>query len=190
MEVVTEVVWQQFADRLKQFILRHMRDEEAAQDILQDSFLKIHKGLPSLRRRDRLEAWVFQVTRNTIIDYYRRQKAEVELSEAKETVDNALLGDSTRDELASCLSPMVDQLPERYREAVLLAEYQGLTQAQVGQRLGLSLSGAKSRVQRGRSKLKKMLLDCCHFEFDRLGGVIDYQPRDSTCPVCTTGPQR
>jgi len=70
-----------------------------------------------------------------------------------------------------------------YREALILTEYQGLTQKELGEKLGISFSGAKSRVQRAREKLKTMLLDCCHFEIDRLGRVIDYQPR---CDCCST----
>ena len=77
---------------------------------------------------------------------------------------------------------MVESLPADYREALILTEYEGLTQRALAERLGLSFSGAKSRVQRAREKLKAMLLDCCHFEFDRFGKIIDYQPN---CACCT-----
>ncbi len=76
---------------------------------------------------------------------------------------------------------MVERLPDDYREALLFTEYEGLTQKELAERLGVSYSGAKSRVQRAREKLKTMLLACCHFEFDRLGKVIDYQPRCACC---------
>ena len=75
-------------------------------------------------------------------------------------------------------------LPEPYREALLLTEYEGLTQQQLAERVGISLSGAKSRVQRGREKLKQILLDCCHVELDRRGGIIDYQGQ---CDCCANG---
>jgi RNA polymerase sigma-70 factor, ECF subfamily len=84
--------------------------------------------------------------------------------------------------LIPSVKAMVDSLPDTYREALILTEYEGLTQRELAERLGLSLSGAKSRVQRAREKLKAMLLDCCHFEFDRLGKIIDYQPN---CTCCT-----
>ncbi|HAH00091.1 MAG TPA: RNA polymerase subunit sigma-24, partial [Ktedonobacter sp.] len=67
-------------------------------------------------------------------------------------------------ELIPCIKTMVDSLPNDYREALYLTEYEGLTQRELADRLGLSFSGAKSRVQRAREKLKVMLLDCCHFE--------------------------
>jgi RNA polymerase sigma-70 factor (ECF subfamily) len=80
---------------------------------------------------------------------------------------------------------MVQSLPETYRQAIVLSEFEGLTQKELAARLDLSLSGAKSRVQRGRAQLKKMLLDCCRFEFDRRGTVIECEPRRKTsCPEC------
>jgi RNA polymerase sigma-70 factor (ECF subfamily) len=90
-------------------------------------------------------------------------------------------------ELAPSVAAMVNALPEPYREALYLTEYQGLSQRELAARLGISLSGAKSRVQRAREKLKQLLLDCCHFEFDRLGRIIDYQPR---CTCCSTRPEQ
>jgi len=76
---------------------------------------------------------------------------------------------------------MVKSLPEQDRQALVLTEYQGLTQKEYGERLGLSFSGAKSRVQRAREKLKQMLLECCHFELDRRNHIIDYQPHCRCC---------
>jgi RNA polymerase sigma-70 factor (ECF subfamily) len=80
---------------------------------------------------------------------------------------------------------MVDRLPEPYREAIILTEYEGRTQKELAEYLGISLSGAKSRVQRAREKLKIMLLECCYFEFDRRGKVIDYHSRSEPCLICS-----
>ena len=77
-------------------------------------------------------------------------------------------------ELARCLLPLMNRLPPAYRRAVTLAELEGLTQREVASSLGLSLSGAKSRVQRGRQMLAESLQDCCRVEFDRRGGIADY----------------
>ena len=83
--------------------------------------------------------------------------------------------------LALSLKELIDELPEPYRQALILTEYQGLTQKQLAERMGLSLSGAKSRVQRARDKLRDMLLRCCHFEFDRRGHIVDYYERCCCC---------
>ena len=90
-----------------------------------------------------------------------------------------------QEEVIACLRPMIDDLPENYRQAIVLTEYEGLTQKEISQKLGLSLSGAKSRVQRAREKLKGTLLACCHFDFDRLGNILDYQPKEQTCRYCS-----
>jgi RNA polymerase sigma-70 factor (ECF subfamily) len=83
--------------------------------------------------------------------------------------------------LALSLKEMVDELPESYRQALILTDYQGMSQKQLAESLGMSLSGAKSRVQRARDKLRDMLLSCCHFEFDRRGRIVDYYQRCCGC---------
>ena len=81
---------------------------------------------------------------------------------------------------------MIEGLPDAYREAIVLTEFEGLTQKELADRLGISLSGAKSRVQRARGQLKQMLLGCCQFEFDRRGGIIDCKPRvNNGCRGCS-----
>jgi RNA polymerase sigma-70 factor (ECF subfamily) len=102
----------------------------------------------------------------------------------QETLLEDMPEEDVQAELAPSVAAMVNVLPEPYREALYLTEYQGLSQRDLATRLGLSFSGAKSRVQRAREKLKQLLLDCCHFEFDRLGRVIDYQPRCCTVETC------
>lgn len=179
MFATTEKVWEEFHGSLKQFILRRVSDEHHADDILQDVFLKVHTHIGTLRDTEKLPAWLYQLTRNVIIDYYRAARANSELPEVayepEDRLENVVL------ELVPCIQAMIESLPEVYRQALVLTQYEGLTQAELATRLNLSLPGAKSRVRRAREKLKKMLLDCCHFEFDRLGRVIDYQPRCACC---------
>ncbi|MDA8226295.1 MAG: sigma factor-like helix-turn-helix DNA-binding protein [Desulfitobacterium hafniense] len=79
---------------------------------------------------------------------------------------------------------MVDSLPETYKQAILLTEFQNMTQKELSEKLGISISGAKSRVQRGRKMLKEMLLGCCQLEVDRRGNIIDYQHKNSECEYC------
>jgi DNA-directed RNA polymerase specialized sigma subunit, sigma24 homolog len=82
---------------------------------------------------------------------------------------------------------MIDRLPEKYRKAIVLTDIERLTQKEMAEKLGLSSSGAKSRVQRSRKKLKEMLLECCHFEFDRSGNITEYQLKEQNSPCCTQG---
>jgi RNA polymerase sigma-70 factor (ECF subfamily) len=181
MVMTTERVWEEFHPKLKQFVLRRIPDEQSGEDILQDVFLKIHTRIDTLRNEEKLQSWIYQIARNAIADYYREHRATLELSEAPALLEEPGDDDDIVNELIPSIKAMVDSLPADYREALLLTEYQGLTQRELAEKLGLSLSGAKSRVQRARVKLKTMLLNCCHFEFDRRGKVIDYQPKCGCC---------
>ena len=185
MVLRTEDIWEQFSQRLKLFIARRVGSEHDAEDILQEVFAKIHSNLPNLKDQEKITAWVHQITRNTIINYYRRQgRAGIQTSEMPEDLPEEVPVDDAVEDIASCLKHMIDDLPEKYRQAITLTEYDGLSQREISEQLGMSLSGAKSRVQRSRGKLKDMLLECCHFEFDRLGHIIDYQSKESSCRYC------
>lgn len=185
MLLMTEQIWETFHSPLLQFIRQRVPDEETAEDLLQDVFLKIHQQIEGLKEAKKLESWIYQITRHTIIDYYRRKRSTIPLEEPEVLQLPAELPD---DDIVSELFPsvrvMVNSLPEQDRQALVLTEYQGLTQKEFGERLGLSFSGAKSRVQRAREKLKQQLLACCHFELDRRRHIINYQPR---CQCCTSG---
>ena len=182
MLVTTENLWETFHTGLRHFILQRIPDEQSADDVLQETFLKIHTHIDTLRDQDRLQSWMYQIARNAIADYYRQQKATIALPEDLPIPEEPDIEDEVIKDLIPGVKAMVESLPAAYREALILTEYEGLSQRELAQRLGLSFSGAKSRVQRAREKLKAMLLDCCHFEFDRLGKIIDYEPN---CACCT-----
>ncbi len=182
MVISTENVWDTFHANLKQFILRRVTNEESAEDILQDVFVKIHTNIHTLRNEEKLPGWIYQVARNAIYDYYRTQKDILPLADNGMVLAEEFADDSAIAELLPCIRDMVEHLPFEYRQALILTEYEGLSQKELAEHLGISYSGAKSRVQRAREKLKNMLLDCCHFQFDHLGRVIDYWPRLDCCP--------
>jgi RNA polymerase sigma-70 factor (ECF subfamily) len=185
MSMTTERVWEDFHTPLQQFIRKRVSDEVTAEDVLQDVFLKIHQHMETLKDVKKLESWIYQIARNAIIDAYRSSKPTTTLEAAEAlALPEELPDDDVVSDLLPCIRAMVRSLPEHDRQALILTEYQGLTQKELSERLGLSFSGAKSRVQRAREKLKQQLLECCHFELDRWGHVIDYQPR---CACCATG---
>jgi RNA polymerase sigma-70 factor, ECF subfamily len=185
MFMTTEQVWETFHTPLQQFIGKRVADEATAEDILQEVFLKIHQHIETLKEVKKLESWIYQITRNAITDYYRSRRPTTTLDIPEVlSLPGELPDDDVLTELSPALRAMVRSLPEYDRQALILTGYQGLSQKELGQRLGLSISGAKSRVQRARERLKQQLLECCHFELDRRGRVIDYQPR---CQCCSTG---
>lgn len=177
MTVTTQQIWIDFSDALKGFIIRRVPNPTDAEDILQEVFQKIHRSLDSLKADSKLQAWVYQITRNAIIDYYRQQKVTVDLPETLEE-ETAEIETNT---IMACLKPIVESLPEKYRQALLLTEFEGVSQKALAENLGISFSGAKSRVQRAREQVKTKLLECCHLEFDRTGQIVEYRLRQPGC---------
>lgn len=174
-----EAIYNDFHAKLKSFTMRHVRDADAADDILQDVYLRIHAHIGELRDTDRLESWIYQITRNAIADYHRGQKPEVELPESLRAVTDE--EPDTIGELAGSIGEMLRCLPPKYRQALELSELQGLSQTEVARRLKISLSGAKSRVQRAREKMKEAFLECCHFEINRYGRIIAFAANCTGC---------
>jgi RNA polymerase sigma-70 factor (ECF subfamily) len=183
MTPTLENIWTDFAGRLGQFIRTRVADPAAAEDILQDVFVKIQAKIAQLKDPAKLQSWLFLLTRNAIIDHYRARK---DMTEVPETLPSEPPEDDAELEgLKASFRRMIYSLPEPYRDALVLTEFEGLTQKELASRLGISISGAKSRVQRGREQLKVMLHECCTFEFDRRGKVIDCTPREKGgCQEC------
>ncbi len=181
----TDVIWRDFSDRLRGYIARKVDDPDDAQDILQDVFVKIHSRAGGLDDESKLAPWVYRIAQNTITDFYRARAARP--AESKDAVDVAAVQhDDERIDLNDWMRGAIGELPEKYREAIQLTEIDGLTQVELAARMGISVSGAKSRVQRGRKLIKEMLLACCHLEMDRRGNIIDMQRRDD-CRYCDLG---
>lgn len=195
MEADAQEIWQQIHHGLRAFISKRVANETEAEDIVQDVWLKMQQGLGCLKDQSRLLPWIYQIARHTIIDYYRARARQPEwpiglasdlesLHPASLPVESSEGSGQLRRELAGCLRPMIERLSKDYRQAVMLVEVEGFTQQASAKRLGLSLSGMKSRVQRGRKQLKQMLDECCLIQLDRRRGVIAYEVRETECDSC------
>ncbi|HEX6370201.1 MAG TPA: RNA polymerase sigma factor SigZ [Longimicrobium sp.] len=177
MDVQAEdALWRDHRERLVRFVQRRVEDPSTAEDIVHDVLVRAYGKRDTLRSGQKFEQWLYQITRNAVIDHYRARRPSDALPPDL-AAPGAEDGRAARQELAGCLGPMVQALPEPYRDAVLLSELRGLTQRETARRLGLSLSGAKSRVQRGRHMLHERLLACCRMELDGRGAIVDYESR-------------
>ena len=181
----TESIWTVFSGRLRSYVAKHVREESDVEDVLQDVFAKIHGGLSRLKETERLEAWLFQVTRRAILDHFRsRSGKRRSVALPKDLAsDSPATGISIK--VASWLEPMMALVPEEDRDVLRLADLDGLVQKDLAKRLGVSVTAAKSRVQRARKRLKKAVLDCCHIEKDRRGNAIEYTRKRSDCGPCS-----
>ncbi len=178
-----QALWNAFAPPLRAFLARRVPAGVEADDLLQDVFLRVVKHLDSLRSTERPEAWLFQIARNALRDSLRARQRKDGRTDPLEVdlpadTDTAAVRDS-EEELAPCLTPMIRRLSEPYRTAIELTSIQGLTQAEAAKQAGISLSGMKSRVQRGREQLRQMLVRCCEIDVDVRGGVSDFHLRSA-----------
>lgn len=185
-EIVSQI-WKRSSNRIKGFIVKRVRNESDAEDVLQNVFIKIHRNIADLKDPDKLLPWVFQTTRNEIIDFYRERKITADL--ASEELLAAIAVETPEkdieEEVLQWLEPMVGELPEKYRDALLLSDIRGLTQKELSEKMNISLSGAKSRVQRGRDQLRENLLKCCLLEFNRAGKIVEYRQKTTHCSACS-----
>lgn len=184
-----ESVWEEFGSSLQGFVRRHVTDRDVADDIVGDIVLRIHQHLGDLDDHDRLTAWLFRIARNAVTDHYRRSGRRRErVGAVPEWVDAAPSADSWLEdqdavyaELASCIRPLVEALPPDHRRALELTDFEGRTQAEAARIEGISVSGMKSRVQRGRRQFAALVTRCCHVTTDAGGRLVDFRPRDDGC---------
>lgn len=177
--------WEESKAPLRNFIKKRVSNEEDTEDILQDVFLKLISNIDKLMDDQKVHAWLYRITRNAIIDYYRKNHKHLDLVSLPEELPHVLDEDLTSNkEIAYCLKNMVDKLPEKYKQAIQITVFENHTQKEYSEMAGISVSGAKSRVQRARNILKEMVLGCCSLEFDSLGNIISYKKRSSNCQFC------
>jgi RNA polymerase sigma-70 factor, ECF subfamily len=180
---LTEAVWREFHQRLRSYLRRRVANDADAEDLLQDVFTRIHANVHRLGELQSVTGWVYRITRNAVIDFYRAEatrQGHFGGDDESDLETKAPAGDSAsgaRSELASCIEPLLSQLAPGYAGAVALTELGGATHKDAAEQMGLSLPAMKSRVSRGRRKLKELLLECCHIELDRRNGIADFQSR-------------
>lgn len=174
--------WRELATRLRAYVARRVPSPADVDDVVQDAFVRLHQGLGALRDEERFGPWVYRILQSAVVDHHkknaRRRAREQELA-----ADPAALGqdddaaDRLRAELGECVALFVARLPSPYREAITLTELEGLTQREAAEMLGVSLSGMKSRVQRGRERVRQMFEQCCTLSVDCRGRVLECLPR-------------
>lgn len=166
--------WRDHEAELRGWLRRRLRNDADAEDQLQDLFLKALRQGDRFCSIDNARAWLFEVARNAVADRLRVSRQMVELPEdlAVEVAETAAV-----DNLTACLPRVLSELGPEDREAITLCDLEGLTQQDYARRKGLSLAGAKSRVQRARKRLRERLTEACRVDLDAAGQVVDFVPR-------------
>jgi len=189
----TEAVWESFRRHIRATIARRISNPEDVDDLVQDVFTRIHCGLSGLHSPETLVSWLGRITEHAVIDHYRKNSKRPEILPIDETITATRAPDEKIEQgemddrrqtqqLFECIAPMIGRLPKSYRDALVLVERDGLSQRAAAERLGLSVPALKSRVQRARKKLRASLNQCCQFEFDSRGKLMDCHGCASTEP--------
>lgn len=167
--------WQAHEPALRGWLIHQLHDRTLAEDLLQDVFLKALRQGQRFCALENARAWLFEVARNTLSDQLRRRRETVELPDELNAPEHDAA--PTVDTLAQCLPRVLSELSPEDREAITCCDLEGMSQADYAARLGISLPGAKSRVQRARTRLKAQLASACHVKFDTSGQVCCFTPR-------------
>lgn len=189
LHVDPTAVWSSLATDLRSYVRRRVADDAVTDDLLQEIFVRIQERAGQLRDDSRIAPWVFRIARSIVVDHQRKSARDgvVELQDdrlgVRPEVDDEedAEAESANLALARWLATMVETLEEPYAEAVRLVDLEGMSQTDAAAQLGLSYSGFKSRVQRGRAKLREVLDQCCAVAVDVRGGVIEIVPRGGCC---------
>lgn len=157
-----------FNNKLRGFIYKRVKDKQLTDDIVQDVFLKVQDKIGQLQNDEKITGWIYQIARNTIVDYYRSKSKSIQVEELDFESDHNQLNDCVH----YCLQEMLLTLPDKYREAIELTEIRNLSQIELANMLGISYTGAKSRVQRARQMLKERMEEHYKIKMDSYGNVI------------------
>ncbi len=167
--------WGQFSNELLNYIKKRVKNDHDAEDILQDVFIKIYKNFEKLNDHRKLKAWMYKITNNTIIDFYRKSKDPmIQFEKVESVIANSHQLQNMNDEIISCLIQFINELPDNYREPLEMHDLKGIKHQDISKHLSISISGSKTRVHRGREKLREILSNCCKIEFDAYGNVVEY----------------
>jgi RNA polymerase sigma-70 factor (ECF subfamily) len=173
-------VYTQFHQVLLGFIKSKVNNHHDAEDILQNVFIKVASGINDLNRKEKIQSWIYTIARNAIVDHYRSKGNKRGISFEENIADNFTeeeYQDTTKG-LDCCLIDFINKLPIEYRDIVVDVEMRGLKQKDLAEKYGLAYSSVRSRVQRGREKLKQILLECCHIKSDSRGNILDVVSRE------------
>lgn len=180
-----ETAYREFRTALHRYLLRRIDDPQDVDDVLQNVFLRVTRHEDALAQAREPLAWLYTVAKSALIDHQRRgsKHANVAAQGAFDDIADPGGNGEPSDDFAQCLMPLVAKLPAPYREAIVFVDMEGGQQTELAAAKGLEFSTAKSRVQRGRKRLKAAILACCQIERDALRRVTDLDPGacDPTC---------
>ena len=178
--MTTQQVWTKYADDLRRFIFSKIKDDAITDDILQDSFIKIHTKLHTLKDLNKLKSWIFSIARNSVMDYFKASNKTFEVASFETEI--ALKEDMHTEK--DCLRGILQNLPKKYRDPIFLSDIKGLKQQEVASQLKQNITTTKSQIQRARKLIAKGFMDCCGYVLNEEGKLVGELQEKEDCKVC------
>ncbi|RAW02091.1 RNA polymerase sigma factor SigZ [Pseudochryseolinea flava] len=181
------IIYKQFHAELLGYVKHKIRSREDAEDILQNVFVKISSNIRTLDEDVKIKNWIFTVTRNAIIDYYRlnaNKRKHATSAELTDDIADVEEPDQTKG-LDQCMANMIDLLPDEYRDIIVESEIKGIKQKDLAEKYGIAYPSMRSKVQRGRERLKQLFYNCCQIETDKRGNVMDVKGKSGCGESCS-----
>lgn len=179
--MTTQQVWTKYSDDLKRFIISKVKDTTTANDILQDTFIKIHTKLDTLQDVTKLKSWIFTIARNSILNYFKKQNKTVALENLEIKTQTEEHTHTEKD----CLYSILRALPKKYRNPLFLSDIKGVKQQEIANQLNLPLPTIKSQIQRARRMIIEGFMNCCGFTLDKNGKLIGELQEKEDCKICS-----
>lgn len=176
----TQDIWELHADDIKYFILSKVKDAVVAEDLLQETFIKVHTKLNTLKDEDKLKSWLFAIARYTVLDYFKSKKLVYETTDEDFIFEEQKLEHTEAD----CLHGIIKSLPKKYRDPLFLSDIKGIKQQQIAEQLHLPLPTIKSQIQRGRKMIAQGFVDCCDFVINEEGYLVGEIKDKADCKMC------
>jgi len=177
-----ENVWQEYSASLKGFLQSRVSNNADVEDLLQEVLIKTHQNLHTVASSEKVKPWLFQLTNNTVIDFYRRKGRARDISAAdlwyaEDEVD-------AEQALAQCVEPFIRALPKKSADLLLAIDIEGQSQKDYAENANMAYSTLKSRVQRARAQLRALYEDCCSLTLDKYGNVVEFRTKSGGCDSC------
>jgi len=180
--MILEDIWQEYSTSLRKFLYSRVSNDEDVEDLLQEVLIKTHQNLDTVVSSEKIKPWLFQLTNNTIIDFYRKKGRAKDVSAADlwYAEDDVVV----ERELAQCIEPFIRVLPKKSADLLLAIDIEGQSQKEYAAKAGVSYSTLKSQVQRSRAKLRTLFDDCCSLALDKHGNVVEFTTKSGGCDSC------
>jgi len=184
MNLETKEIWDTYALDVKRFIFKKTKNKDLSNDLLQETFIKIHTKKSTLKDSKKLKSWLFSVANNTVLDYFRNHQKNNFYALNNTNIIDEISNNKEHHSFHDCLNGIIKNLPKKYREPLFKYDIKGIKQNEIAKELNLPLPTIKSQIQRARKMIKKGYMDCCGFEVNNKGFLIGDTKNKEDCKVC------